>query len=173
MAASTAAAATAATASAASSSAATQRRRYGCIAADARIPSGRHFFQCCASPPALLRALAHVVQALDDPPHLLLHIPIERRLEPHRQRAHVARALRRRPDRLVHLLLLGNTSAERHVFQAIASLGAPLLVALLLLPLLPRLLQGDVRRAPVPQSQSSASATGALALVLVSVLVLG
>ncbi len=39
--------------------------------------------------------------------------------------------------------------ADRRVFQVIAPLGAPLLVALLLLPLLPRLLQGDVLRAEI------------------------
>ncbi len=72
-------------ATAATASAAAQRRRYGCISEDMRIPSGRHFFQCLPvlrerRPLALLRALAHVVQALDDQQRLLLHIPIKRQL---------------------------------------------------------------------------------------------
>jgi hypothetical protein len=99
--------------------------------------------------------------------------------------AHVARALRRRPDSLVHLLLLGNARAlvhaERRVFQAIGPLLARRCSlrssSCLSFRASSKVMYGAQRSAcvayPVPQSQSSASATGALALVLVLVVVFG
>jgi hypothetical protein len=142
---------------------------------EARLPVWRE-----RRPPALLRALAHVVQALDDQQRLVRHIPLERRLEPHHQRAHVARAHRRRPDRFVHLLLLGNArglctrsaafsrrsphSARRCSLRSSSGLSYRASS---------KMMYGAQRSAlvayAVPQSQSSAAATGALALALVLV----
>ncbi len=127
-------------------------------------------------PPALLRALAHVVQALDDQQRLLLRIPIERRLEPHRQRALTWRARIAAPALTASSIssfsamrarLCARTTAFSRLSLHSARRCSLCASSCLSFCASSKVMYGAQRSAlvayAVPQSQSSAAATGALA----------